>query len=49
MHSKIICTFVPTRGSRLVNWLVIEAKRSSQELLFVFYMNSIIEKASTNI
>jgi len=29
MHSKKICTFVLTRGSRLVDWLVIEAERSS--------------------
>jgi len=29
MHSKINCTLVTTRGSRIVNWSVIEAKGRS--------------------
>ena len=37
MHSKIICTFVLARVSRLVNWLVIEAERRSKDFLSVFW------------
>jgi len=35
MHSKFLRIFVSTRGSRLVNWLVIEAKREASASLFV--------------
>lgn len=36
MHNKFVCIFASTRGSRLVNWLVIEAKREATASLFVF-------------